>query len=416
MIAVYLTLLLISPQDWLSPLLGLPVDYILYPIWLAVLLATGRSKYLLRLTPQDGLLVLFVLWVYVSALANFAAGVDGQHLYMYAKWFVLYKMVAASLPSLDHLRRTAVVAISLALVLAAESIQHFHSASLTGWAGQPLGWIDPAAVEAGLPGRTQWVSIFDGPGVFCVVFTIALPFLLQYVSAPYGLLRRAAAASLLVPFGLAIYYTGSRGGFLATLAVLALHLGVRSRISTFKLAAVGGALSAVFLAAPAYMTTIHDASRSAQHRVDMWIEGLEMVRYNPLFGVGRGHFSDYTGSLIAHNSAVELSAELGLPGVLLWSAAIFMALKTVLVFVQGSTNERDRAYAYALGISVAGYLVSAMFVTLEYETLYFLLGMTAALGHQVEPSVRFSRRDAAVVASLVTVFFLGLRIFVALYY
>ncbi len=416
MITVYLTLLLISPQDWLSPVLGLPVDYILYPIWLAVLVATGRRKYLLRLTPQDRILGLFVLWVYVSAIANFAAGLDGQHLYMYAKWWVLYKLVAASLPSLDHLRRTAVVCVSLALVLAAESIQHFHSAAMTGWAGQPLGWIDQAAVEAGIPGRTQWVSIFDGPGVFCVVFTIALPFLLQYVSAPYGFLRRTAAVSLLVPLGLAIFYTGSRGGFLATLAVLALHFGVRSRISTFKLAAVGGALSTVFLAAPAYMTTIHDANRSAQHRVDMWIEGLEMARYNPVFGVGRGHFADYTGSLIAHNSAVELIGELGVPGILLWSAAIFMALKTVLVFVQSDPDERDRAYAYALGISLAGYLVSSMFVTLEYETLYLLLGMTAALGHQIEPVVRFSRRDAVVVAAMVATFFVGLRLFVALYY
>ena len=416
MIAVYLTLLMLSPQDWLAPFVGLPVDYVLYPIWLAVLVATGRSKYLLRFTAQDGLLALFVLWVYVSAIVNYASGIDGHHLYMYAKWFVLYKMVAASLPSLDHLRRTAVVSISLALVLAAESIQHFHSAGLIGWAGQPLGWIDQAAVEAGIPGRTQWVSIFDGPGVFCVIFTMTLPFLLQYLCAPYGALKRAAAAALLVPFGLAIYYTGSRGGFLATLAVLALHFGVRSRISTFKLAAVGGVLSTIFLAAPAYLTTLHDANRSAQHRVDMWIEGLEMARYNPVFGVGRGHFAEYTGSLIAHNSAIELVGELGIVGIVLWSAAIFMALKTVLVFVQSNTDERDRAYAYALGISLVGYLVSAMFVTLEYETLYFLLGMTAAVGHQIDPAVRFSRRDATVVVGLVATFFIGLRLFVAVYY
>lgn len=415
-IALYLTLLLISPEDWLSPFLGMPVDYILYPVWLAVLLATGRSQHLLRMSAQDSLLGLFVLWVYVSAIANFGNGIDGQHLYMYAKWFVLYKLVAASLPRLDHLRRTGVVFVTLALVLAAESIQHFHSDSLTGWAGQALGWIDPAAAEAGIPGRTQWVSEFDGPGVFCVIFTIALPFVLQYVSRPYGFLRRAAAAFLLVPLGLAIYYTGSRGGFLATLVVLALHFVVRSRISTFKLAAVGGALSAVFLAAPAYMTNMYDASRSAQHRVDMWIEGLEMARYNPVFGVGRGHFADYTGSLIAHNSAIELIAELGLPGILLWSAAIFMALKTVLVFVQNSPDERDRTYAHALGISLVGYLVSAMFITLEYEALYFLLGMTAALGHQIEPSVRFSRRDAAIVVALVGAFFICVRLFVSLYY
>jgi O-antigen ligase len=416
MISVYLTFLVIAPQDWVTPLLGLPVDYILYPIWAAVLLVMGRSKYLLQFSAQDKLLGGFVLWLYASAVANAGTGLSGHHLYMYAKWFVLYKMVAASLPSLNHLRRAAAVMGVMAMILVAESIQHFHSASLVGWAGQPLGWIDPAAAATGIPGRTQWVSIFDGPGVFCVLFTLTLPFMLQYVSAPYGFVRRITTAALLVPFGLAIYYTGSRGGFLATLAVLAMHFLVRTRISTFQLAAVGGALSTVFLAAPAWMTSVYDANRSAQHRVDMWGEGLEMVRYYPVFGVGRGNFADYTGTLIAHNSVIEIAAELGLPGILLWSAVIFMGFKTVLVYVQSDPDDRDRSYAYALGISLAGYLVSAMFVTLEYETLYFLLGMTAALGLQLDAPVRFSRRDAVAIIGLVGTFFVGLKVFVGIYY
>ncbi len=301
-------------------------------------------------------------------------------------------------------------------MLVVESLQHFHSASQLGWAGQPLGWIDPAAAEAGIPGRTQWVSIFDGPGVFCVVFTVALPFLLQHVSAPYGLLRRAAAATLVLPLGLAIYYTGSRGGFLATLAVLSLHFGLRIRSATVKLAVIGTTVSGIFLAAPAYLTAIYDANRSAQHRVDMWIDGLDMVRYYPVFGVGRGHFADYTGRLIAHNSVIEIAGETGLPGVLLWAAAIFMAFKTLRTFATSTPDDQDRVYAYALGTALAGYLVSAMFVTLEYETLYFLLAMTAAVGHQVEPSPTFTRRDALLVGSVVGFFFVSLRVFVALYY
>jgi O-antigen ligase len=398
-ITAYLVLLIIAPQDWFGPLLGLPVDYILYPLWAAVLLLTGRSKYLFRITWQDGLLAAFVGWLYVSSIANFARGIDGQHLYMYAKWLVLYKLVAASLPSLDHLRRTAGVFLALAFVLVVESLQHFHSASQLGWAGQPLGWIDPAAIEAGIPGRTQWVSIFDGPGVFCVVFTVALPFLLQHVSAPYGFIRRAFAAALLLPLGLAIYYTGSRGGFLATLAVLALHFGLRIRSASVKFAVIGSIVSAFFVAAPAYLTSIYDANRSAQHRVDMWIDGLDMVRYYPVFGVGRGHFADYTGSLIAHNSVIEIAGETGLPGVILWSAAIFMAFKTLWAFVASTDDDQ-----------------SAMFVTLEYETLYFLLAMTAAVGHQVEPTPGFARRDAVLIVSAVGTFFVLLRVFVALYY
>ena len=112
----------------------------------------------------------------------------------------------------------------------------------------------------------------------------------------------------------------------------------------------------------------------------------------------------------------EIAAELGLPGVLLWAAVIFMGFKTLLVFVQSDPGDRDRAYAYALGISIAGYLVSAMFVTLEYETLYFLLGMTAAVGFQLENPVRFTRRDAIAVTTVIGGFFVALRLFVAIYY
>ena len=78
MITAYLVLLLLAPQDWFGPLLGLPVNYILYPLWAAALLLTGRSKYLFRITWQDGLLAAFVGWLYVSSIANFARGIDGH--------------------------------------------------------------------------------------------------------------------------------------------------------------------------------------------------------------------------------------------------------------------------------------------------------------------------------------------------
>jgi hypothetical protein len=50
-----------------------------------------------------------------------------------------------------------------------------YSSDGTGWAGQPFGWIDESAAQIGLDARIKWVGIFDGPGVFCTVFTVALP-------------------------------------------------------------------------------------------------------------------------------------------------------------------------------------------------------------------------------------------------
>lgn len=416
MIFAYLTLLFVSPQDWFGPFVGLPVDYVLYPLWAVVLVLTGRARYVLRYGWQDALLVLFVLWMVASAVVNAGAGIDLHQLFMYAKWIVLYKLVAASLSDMDSMRRAGLLIVLAALVLTVESIQHIHDPNQLGWAGQSLGWVSQSAMEQGVAGRTRWVSIFDGPGVFCVIFTLALPFLLRFLDRSFALFKRAGAAVLLPPLLLAIYYTGSRGGFLTTLAILGMHFGARTKISVTKLTAVAALLLVVFAAAPAYLTNVRDEDRSAQHRVDMWIEGLEMAQADPVFGIGRGHFADYTGTLIAHNSAIEIAAETGLVGIFFWVAVLYLGFKQLWLFRQQTEESVDRSYATAVGISLAGYLISAMFVTLEYETLYFLLGMTAAIGIQLEEPVRFGYREAALVGGTIGVFMVAVRVFTAVYY
>ena len=57
-----------------------------------------------------------------------------------------------------------------------------------------------------------------------------------------------------------------------------------------------------------------------------------------------------------------------------------------------------------------------MFVTLEYETLYFMIGMTAAVGNQLEDPVEFGRREAVFVGFAVLGFLLAVKVFAALYY
>ncbi len=416
MIFTYLSMLIISPQLWLFPVPSVPVDYIVYPIWLGVLLATGRAKDLLRTGWQDAFFLLFVIWLSLSAIANAQSGISTHHISYYAKWFVLYKMVAASLPSMNRVRRVGVTIVLLSSVLVVESIDHMHDPDQMGWAGQSLGWISQSAMESGVIGRTQWTNIFDGPGVFCVVFTLALPFLLRFLDGNFSVFTRATAVMLLGPLMLAIYYTGSRGGFLATLAILGMHFCVRTRISMTKLVAVAVLLAMLFVAAPAYMTSIYDENRSAQHRVDVWMQGLWMLKDNPVFGVGRGHYARHTGRLIAHNSAIEIAAETGLPGFFFWAALIYMGFKQLWLYQRQKPKPTNRSYVMALGICLAGYLVSAMFVTLEYETLYFLLGVTAATGMQLETPARFGRRDGVLIVGLVGAFLFGLKVVTALYY
>ena len=42
MFTLYLTTLIIAPQLWVPPFVGIPVDYFMYPLWFVVASIQGR--------------------------------------------------------------------------------------------------------------------------------------------------------------------------------------------------------------------------------------------------------------------------------------------------------------------------------------------------------------------------------------
>lgn len=147
----------------------------------------------------------------------------------------------------------------------------------------------------------------------------------------------------------------------------------------------------------------------------MWAEGVEMVRYNPVFGIGKGNFLSYTSKLIAHNSAIEIMGETGAPGLFLWLGIIYMGYKTLLAGYRKSEDLRVQSYIVAIGLSIAGYLLSSMFVTLEYETFYFLLAISAAVGNTLQVSPRFAWRDLWLLGGTMMSFFIAVKLVAILY-
>lgn len=415
MIFLFLTTLIIAPQLWYEPLMGVRTDLIVYPLWLATAyFGTRHESY--HFSIQDKFFVAMLFWILASTAVNGAGDRSMDILINYTKWFILYKLVSASIPTMDHLRRVSLMLIFFGMVMTIEGIQHFHSPGGLGWAGQPLGWVDPSAREAGVPGRTQWIGIFDGPGVFCVIYTVAMPFLMQYLNPPHGALKRLLAVVSLLLLGVAIFFNGARGGFLTALGIMGLFLALRYRISLIKIATIGGVVGILFMLAPAHLTSMSDESKSAQHRVDMWVEGVEMAQQNPVFGIGKGNFSAYTGKLIAHNSAIEIMGETGLVGLFFWIGLIYFSVKNLLLYLQQTEDPATRSLVSAVLLSIIGYLISAMFVTLEYETFYFLLGLSSAVGFHLKMPLQFTAHDFKVIAALTLGFFVLIKAFVMLYF
>jgi hypothetical protein len=408
-IFIYLFLLFVAPQLWIEPFVGMRVDLILYPAWIGWAAMTGRAGELFRLGPQDKFFAAWVVWIVLSITVNGFQPASSSIIENYVKWFVLYRLTVVSLPTLTHVRQVLLGVTFFGLILAIEGIQHMYSSSGTGWAGQGFAWMDDEAAKAGVAGRTRWINIFDGPGVFCVVYTIALPFAVRYFGKPFATGKRIFGVLLLAPLLLATVYTGSRGGFLATVGIFGLYLMSKFRISLARMVLVGGVLLAILALAPSYLTSTSDSHGSAQHRIDMWAEGVEMVTQNPVFGIGKGNFLRYTGKLIAHNSAVEIMGETGIPGLFLWLGLIYMGFKNLYAAYRETEDLEQRSFVMALGLSIAGYLLSSIFVTLEYETFYFLLALAAAVGHSLSARPICTRRDLWTIGAIMAVFFVAIK-------
>ena len=418
---LFLTALMIAPQLWFGPVLDLRVDYLVYPLWVVVLTARGRLPEVFRFTALDWALAAQLGWFLLSHLVNGGSATGAAQLGDYAKWFLLYRLLVASVDTPQNLQRAALAFVAMALVLTVEGVQHKLSDEGVGWARQPFAWTDPSAAAIGLDSRTRWVGIFDGPGVFCVVYTVALPFALAATTRAYSTGVRLLALGGVVPgLLLAIYYTGSRGGMLTALAIVGGFVASRFKLSLKKLVLFAALGAAVLAAAPSYLTATKDESHSAQNRVTVWANGLTMAGNNPLFGVGKGNFKLYTGTLIAHNSGLEILGETGFPGLFLWFSVLYLAVKQVaerwFQATRTGTDPRERELLLAIGLSLVGYFISSLFVTLEYETYYCLLAMAGCVRNWSERPASLTRRDLFILLGLMALFVGGFRAFVMSYW
>lgn len=413
---LYLITLYLAPQLWIPPFVGLPVDYIIYPLWFFYALLSGSwSK--MKFGPPDYFFMAFIVWVCLSIIvAGTTYTLVPIVLLRYTKWLVLYLLIRCTVTTPERLRSAALSTVVLVYVLVLEGIQHKLSPNGTNWAGQSLGWVDPAVLEAGGSGRTKWVGVFDGIGVFCVVYTNALPFVLQYASSGFRplvtWLNRVGLVLLLV----AIYFTGSRGGFLATLAVISLHLAVKYRVSVKMIAIASTVITLAFTAAPASLTQTKDSSNSAQNRVDVWAQGLQMLTNHPIVGVGRGNFVQHTRTIIAHNSGVEILAETGIIGMFLWVSLIVATLRCGYLRFVDCESPLGKHVLAATILAVIGYIVSSLFVTLEYETFYMLLALcVGGFDFRNRDRAAYRGREFWTSCAVVMIFAMVIKVVVVIY-
>ncbi|HWH03507.1 MAG TPA: O-antigen ligase family protein [Gemmatimonadales bacterium] len=235
---------------------------------------------------------------------------------------------------------------------------------------------------------------------FATLVASTVPIALHLVVKKAWRIPRVVGIGGLLALLLAFIWANSRGGFLALLAAaLVILIGYRVvsapiRIGVAIVAVLGFALAA----GPSFwarMNTITNADQdynmtSSEGRWELWGRGLGYMEARPILGVGIGGFPSAEGQLSPvardarahghgtkwsepHNSFVQVGAELGVPGLLLFIAMLWTA-------VRGLRGSSDPGLAVGFVAAVLAFAVGGFFLSLAYkEMLYTLLALCVSL-------------------------------------
>jgi O-antigen ligase len=224
---------------------------------------------------------------------------------------------------------------------------------------------------------------------------------------------------------LALFLTASRGGFLGLIAATTVYayrrrgvVGAAALVLVLLIAAIAlptglADRASATLEAP---DTALEASNRA-HLALFWA-GLRMINDAPLTGVGPLNFKElsvlYTDELdkpyIAHNSYLEIAAELGLPVLGVFLLLIWRTFRGLgrATRVSGSREATElAAWADGLRSGLTGFVVAGAFISAQYEKMFWMTVFVSIVMERMaarqsravveapaQPSVAIARRSA----------------------
>lgn len=356
--------------------------------WLAVI-ATRPDARLDFLSVHPGVtyaLVLFLAWIALSRLWAEDPAETLDTLFRLTLNAILVLIVFSAVRKPSHAVGVVAAFVAGAMLAAVYGLL-FVTPQATG---------ETARLSSGL----------ENPNELATVLVAALAMSLGLAGAlrESPLARRLAfmAAAVCV---LGVFFTGSRGGLVslsvALIAFLLIGARFRGRLLLVGLAVVAAGIGYyTSVASPEARTRLTDVE-SGTGRTDLWEVGWRMVEAEPLRGIGAGNFPVSSrrfllepGSIarsdlflgkpkVAHNTYIEIWAELGLVGLSLFlfivGFGLVAAARAARAFAAGG-QMRMEMIARAVFVAMAAVLAADFFGSRQYnKELWFLLGLAAAL-------------------------------------
>jgi len=375
---LYTVALFVRPQEWTFHADPFPYARILLIISFLAYIVLQRPKIW---GIQGWCLFGILLLIPLSGLRNgwFGGGItQGIDFFIYSLVpFLLYSSLVSS--QAKHRLIFYVFAIALVFMLHHGITQKFSPDGI-GWTGEPL--------SQGT--RITYVGFFNDPNDLAMFFIMNIPIMMYMSLTASNFITKLTFFVIAMTLFYGVFLTNSRGGLVGLMALIMTFIYFRyGKIKTFFLGAI--TLPAAYVAMSMFRT-IDSKEESAYGRIEAWYEGIQMFKYRPLFGVGKGGFIEHH-KRTAHNSYVLMLAELGALGYLMWFMLIALTLLMLIkVFTLEKSRFKEKEHiindiflAKCLFLSFIGFLATAFFLTRTFVVfLYVFIGLAVAVYYRVQ--------------------------------
>ncbi|GEM_PF-3023999 len=380
---LFIILNYIRPGDIVSALNAVPLAKLIGGgTFLAVVLNKLRTKDFVYRYKQTYLLTAFALILFASVPFSFWPSRSLEISLDFLKILLFYFIFINIVGDWKTLKAVSLISLCCVLVLSASTLQSYFQGNIRA----------AAIIGSGLFGDSNDVALVM-VSVLPLVGFIKLSNIRKSLRAIYYW----GSVILLIA---GIIATQSRGGLLGLGVVLFMMFFHRG--NKIKGLLLLGSLAVLVIALipsnieQRYRTIgNYQEDTSAVNRLYAWQAGLDMIISRPLRGVGVGSFETAFGTaykpkgfnsnrwMAPHNSLVQIGAETGLFGLLLFIYLFIYSLSRLKKINQKRDGElffRINATGDILMASFIGFAICAFFLTqaLNYY-LYFLIAATVSL-------------------------------------
>ncbi|MFN0178726.1 MAG: O-antigen ligase family protein [Gemmatimonadales bacterium] len=385
-------------QDLVPALSAIKIQYLAPLAALLAFLVDSDPRRQFRRIAKNPVLIRLVgvlAFVIISIPTSLWQGESFGFLYKdFSKTFLLLVLMAASVRTIGDLERYALMHIGGAVYYSYYIAQNFR---------------------IGRSGRLGDLIYYDSNDL-ALLLVCTVPFCVYFLRPKVNPLLRMGATAVLAFLSYTLVQTGSRGGFLGLIAC-GLYLvfnfsAVSKQIRLYSIGALAAFM--ILFGGDAYwnmMASIMNPKDDYNWTADsgrkaIWKRGIGYMLTHPIAGVGASAFPQAEGTLsplaerqkfgiglkwsAAHNSFVQVGAELGVIGFGFFVASLVVAwrfVRKVGAPLYRLTVGPLGPYGHALGGVLVAYFVAGSFVSAGYSSFLYsifalVIGAMKLLGDQ----------------------------------